>query len=195
MSVREYKIDDTVIINGVWHVISGQEDGQWFATDEDGGEVEFQPGTEDHRETRKAIIVDVDGTIAHRAPQSGLGKVTTRDPYDMTRVVEDEYDPIIGGLAQLYGKQGYDVIVVSARTEEAREGTIQFMVNNDFEFDALFMRQNKDNRKDSIVKTEIFQNDIAGNWDIEFVLDDRDQTVEAWRELGLKTLQVATGDF
>ena len=137
----------------------------------------------------KAIIVDVDGTIAHRVGDN------PRDPYDMTRVVEDEYDPIIGGITQIYREAGFDIIVVSARTEEAREGTIQFMVNNDFEFDALFMRQNKDNRKDSIVKTEIFQNDIAGNWDIEFVLDDRDQTVEAWRELGLKTLQVATGDF
>ena len=143
---------------------------------------------------RKAIIVDVDGTIAHREPGWRAG-VTPRDPYDMTRVVEDEYDPIIGGIAQTYGREGYDVIVVSARTEEAREGTIQFMVDNNFEFDALFMRANKDNRKDSIVKTEIFQNEIEGNWDVEFVLDDRDQTVEAWRALGLKTLQVAEGDF
>jgi len=145
-------------------------------------------------EMRKAIIVDVDGTIAHRVPGWRAG-VPVRDPYDMTRVSEDEYDPIIGGIAQLYGRQGYDILVVSARTEEARQGTIEFLHDNNFSYDALFMRQNKDNRKDSIVKTEIFQNEIEGNWDVEFVLDDRDQTVEAWRALGLKTLQVATGDF
>ena len=45
---------------------------------------------------RKAIIVDVDGTIAHRVG------AFPRDPYDMTRVIEDEYDPIIGDIAQMY---------------------------------------------------------------------------------------------
>jgi len=137
----------------------------------------------------KAIIVDVDGTIAHRVGDN------PRDPYDMTRVVEDEYDPIIGGITQIYREAGFDIIVVSARTEEAREGTVEFLHNNNFKYDALFMRKNKDNRQDAIVKTEIFQNDIEFRWDVEFVLDDRDQTVEAWRALGLKTLQVATGDF
>jgi len=137
---------------------------------------------------RKAIIVDVDGTIAHRVGDD------PRDPYDMTRVIEDEYDPIIGDLAQIY-KDDHYIIVVSARTEEAREGTIQFMANNDFEFDALFMRANGDYRKDSEVKTEIYQRDIEPNYDVRFVLDDRNQTVRAWRTLGLKTLQVAEGDF
>ena len=61
---------------------------------------------------RKAIIVDVDGTIAHREPGWRAG-VTPRDPYDMTRVVEDAYDPIIGDIAQRYNDDYYIIIIIS----------------------------------------------------------------------------------
>ena len=137
---------------------------------------------------KPAIIVDIDGTIAHRVGDD------PRDPYDMTRVVEDAYDPIIGDIAQRYNDDYY-IIVVSARTEEAREGSIQFLLDNDFEFDALFMRANGDYRKDSEVKTEIYKECIEPNYHVRFVLDDRNQTVRAWRTLGLKCIQVAEGEF
>ena len=57
------------------------------------------------------------------------------------------------------------------------------------------MRADGDFRKDSEVKTEIYQRNIEQRWDVEFVLDDRNQTVRAWRTLGLKCLQVSEGDF
>ena len=57
------------------------------------------------------------------------------------------------------------------------------------------MRPENDNRQDSIVKREIFEQYIKGVYDIEFVLDDRNQVVEMWRSLGLKCLQVQEGDF
>jgi len=138
---------------------------------------------------QKALIVDIDGTISHRAA------VNPRDPYDMTRVEEDIYDPIIGGIAQRYYDDGYEIIVVSARTEEAREGTVKFLWNSKFLYHALYMRADGDFRRDSEVKTEIYQNHIQQRWDVEFVLDDRNQTVEAWRTLGLRCLQVSEGNF
>ena len=137
----------------------------------------------------KAIIVDIDGTISHRAGEN------PRDPYDMTRVEEDIYDPIIGGIAQRYYNDGYEVIVVSARNECAREGTVNFLWNSKFLYHALYMRADGDFRRDSEVKTEIYQRNIEQRWDVEFVLDDRNQTVRAWRTLGLKCLQVSEGDF
>lgn len=57
------------------------------------------------------------------------------------------------------------------------------------------MRPEGDIRKDSIVKREIFENYIRDYYNIQFVLDDRNQVVEMWRSLGLKCLQVAEGDF
>jgi hypothetical protein len=57
------------------------------------------------------------------------------------------------------------------------------------------MRATGDNRKDSIVKEEIYKNDILPEYYVEFVLDDRQQVVDALREMGLQVWQVARGDF
>jgi hypothetical protein len=56
-------------------------------------------------------------------------------------------------------------------------------------------RKSGDNRKDSVVKEEIFNEHIKPNFIVEFVLDDRNQVVEMWRKLGLTCLQVADGNF
>jgi hypothetical protein len=50
-------------------------------------------------------------------------------------------------------------------------------------------------RKDAIVKRELFDAHVRGTWNVNFVLDDRQQVVDMWRGLGLVCLQVAPGDF
>ena len=42
---------------------------------------------------------------------------------------------------------------------------------------------------------EIFENDIRPYYNIDYVLDDRNQVVEMWRSIGLTCLQVAEGNF
>jgi hypothetical protein len=71
-----------------------------------------------------------------------------------------------------------------------------FFENYTIAFDMLIMRKTKDFRKDAIIKTEIFNEQIKDNYFIEFVLDDRNQVVDMWRkELGLPCFQVFYGDF
>lgn len=58
------------------------------------------------------------------------------------------------------------------------------------------MRKTQDNRKDSIIKTEIYQEFIKEHYFVEFVLDDRNQVVDTWRkDLKLPCFQVNYGDF
>ena len=57
------------------------------------------------------------------------------------------------------------------------------------------MRTPKDNRKDCIIKRELFDAHIKGKYYIDFVLDDRNQMVDLWRSMGLTCLQVADGNF
>ena len=57
------------------------------------------------------------------------------------------------------------------------------------------MREEGDRRKDNIVKYEIFNKFIRDKYCVNYVLDDRNQVVEMWRKLGLRTLQVADGNF
>jgi len=46
-----------------------------------------------------------------------------------------------------------------------------------------------------VVKAEIFDREIRGNWNVEGVFDDRKSVVQFWRSLGLTCFQVADGDF
>jgi hypothetical protein len=135
---------------------------------------------------RAAIIVDLDGTIAHRA--------SDRQVYDWGRVDEDAYDPVIGEIAQMY-RSDHDILVVTARSEEAREGSVRFLNSNGFEFDALYMRPHGDYRNDAEFKVDAYQRHIEPHYTVRFVLEDRDHVVRAWRRLGLRCLQVAEGNF
>jgi hypothetical protein len=45
-----YQQGDLVVINGRSYVLDEYEDGIWWATDDDGGDIEFTPGDEDHHE-------------------------------------------------------------------------------------------------------------------------------------------------
>lgn len=59
----------------------------------------------------------------------------------------------------------------------------------------LHMRKAGDGRRDSIVKAEMFDSDIATNFNVLGVFDDRQQVVDMWRDKGLTVFQVAEGDF
>ena len=133
----------------------------------------------------KAIICDIDGTLAH---------MQDRIPYDWSKVGEDKVDPIIKNLLKTL-KEKYVIILVSGRDGCCMDETKQWLEDNGIQYDQLLMRGNGDNSPDIIIKKAIFDVHIKDNYSIEFVLDDRNQVVEMWRSLGLKCLQVQEGDF
>lgn len=136
-----------------------------------------------------AIIVDIDGTLAHIKKINGKDG---RSPYDWHKVGEDELDVTIAEIVESYGDA---VLLVSGRDAVCRKQTEDWLAENDIIYEELFMRPEGDNRKDVQIKLEIYINYIKDNYQIDFVLDDRNQVVELWRRIGLKTLQVAEGDF
>ena len=91
---------------------------------------------------------------------------------------------------------GHRVVFLSGRSDKCRTATETWLKKHvAVPFDALHMREHGDNRRDSIVKVELFDAHVRDAYDVTCVLDDRDQVVEAWRALGLTVFQVAEGDF
>lgn len=134
----------------------------------------------------KAVLCDIDGTLAH---------MTNRSPFEWHRVGEDVYDDKIGELIGLY-RNNAQIILLSGRDGVCRPETEEWLKLFNVHYSALLMRPTGDTRKDSIVKRELFEKHIRDHYQVLFVLDDRDQVVEMWRdELGLKCLQVEPGDF
>lgn len=135
----------------------------------------------------EAIIVDVDGTLAHITDG--------RSPYDASRAMNDELDDAVGIITAMAYQNDYKVIIVTGRSADHKQVTVDWLSENGIEYDEIYTRESKDNRKDSIVKREIYENFIEPKYNIKFVLDDRNQVVDMWRSLGLKCLQVAEGNF
>jgi predicted kinase len=135
-----------------------------------------------------AIIVDIDGTLA---------KMADRSPYDWQRVGEDTpVQAVIDAVSVAY-QAGENIIVMSGRDSSCRGITETWLLTHlsrvsDFQ---LFMRAEGDNRKDDLVKYELFNDNIRDMYHIKYVLDDRNQVVKMWRALGLACFQVAEGDF
>lgn len=140
------------------------------------------------------VLVDIDGTVALKGD---------RDPFDWGRVGEDAPNgPVIATVLALHS-YGFRIVFMSGRVEECRAQTARWIAENLWSkyephpqgHDALLMRANGDYRKDSVVKRELFDAHVRNSYYVLLVLDDRDQVVEMWREIGLTVFQVAPSDF
>lgn len=149
--------------------------------------IELKPGLP------HCIIVDIDGTLAH---------MVDRSPFDYSLVHTDVVDENVRDIVWRYASRDPQfempdtyIIILSGRTDDCKEQTEAWLKDNKIPYDEIHMRETGDSREDSIVKSEIFDTWIRNRYNVRFVLDDRDRVVKMWRELGLKVLQVAEGDF
>lgn len=150
----------------------------------------------------KAVICDLDGTMA---------LMNGRNPYDASTCDNDLPNVPVVETIKLFQSAGYTIIFCSGREDKFKEPTEKFIKQyftkeeshfpfSDFTCETprpyhLFMRKTGDQRKDAIIKKEIFDECIFNKWNILFVLDDRDQVVKGWRDIGLTCFQVQEGDF
>ncbi len=93
------------------------------------------------------------------------------------------------------------IIYCSGRPEEYRQSTLDWLkkfgapqFSESIEY-PLYMRKDKDYRPDYVVKLELLEQMKADGFHPNLAFDDRDQVVKAWRSVGIRTLQVADGNF
>lgn len=137
----------------------------------------------------EAIIVDVDGTIAH---MGGL-----RGPYEEDKVLLDLPDPEV--ILSVLAEKNYlnrKVIIMSGRHETCQEDTEAWLLKYGVPYDHIFMRKADDNRSDDIVKYELYMENVHDKYKVEKVFDDREKVCFMWRNLlKLKVFQVEPGKF
>ena len=138
-----------------------------------------------------AILVDLDGTLCIKGD---------RDIYDASLCHLDTLDETVNTIVELMWADDCDVIFMSGRGEEHRVQTEQWLHDNGWMkhlngVHGPFMRPEGDRRPDFKVKADLFEEHVRGRFNIKFALDDRDQIVDLWRGMGIKTLQVDFGNF
>lgn len=141
----------------------------------------------------KAVIFDIDGTLA---------LMNDRSPYDLEKCGEDTPNLMVVNLLRMFHEKGYTILTVSGRESGTKEEplryydmTVEWLNKLDIPWYQHMQRQQGDQRKDDIVKEEIFWNKIVQHYDVKLAVDDRNQVVEMWRRLGIECWQVNHGDF
>lgn len=155
--------------------------------------VEYTPGLPE------AYLVDIDGTVAHgyfEEPSKNHKNGRRRKAFEWDRVGED--DPALNVIQTVNSLRnaGEKIIFMSARKDICFEETYAWIVDHfGWEPEHLYMRRTNDDRPDNITKSEMFDKNIRGKFNIIACFDDRDKVVKQYREMGLTVYQVAYGDF
>ena len=147
------------------------------------------------------VIADLDGTIAlidHRRHWLDAERHPDMSSDERWRkffaeCVNDQPNwPVIYTLQALQ-RAGYYIHVFSARSDEVREQTIDWIEAFYMPHHHLRMRAASDFTPDEELKRQWIE-----EYKLEHILcifDDRKKVVDMWRSLGLTCFQVAPGDF
>jgi predicted kinase len=127
-----------------------------------------------------AVIVDVDGTLAH---------MHSRGPFEWDKVGEDDLKPIVAEMVR-HMAENRIVIIMSGRDGVAKADTEAWLKRHRIHFDHFYIRAAGDTRNDAIVKSELYFNNVDGKYNVVAVFDDRPRVCQMWRSIGLDVIQI-----
>lgn len=128
-----------------------------------------------------AILVDLDGTLALTGD---------RGIFDWKSVGVDRVNWIVADIVKMNYDKGNYIILMSGRDSICRRETEEWLKKWNIPYNRLYMRAENDNRKDSIVKLELFDRYVRHNFNVLYAIDDRKQVLQLWNDIGLQTLNV-----
>jgi hypothetical protein len=138
-----------------------------------------------------AIIIDLDGTIAHN--------VTDRGWFDETRMHEDALDEVIHEVVCGAVNFGHVSIIVSGRSEASRTQTLAWLDFHGVPYDIVILKPDEmghESDTDVEYKARVYREQIEPKYDVRYAIEDRNSIVKMWREeFGLKVLHVADVEY
>lgn len=132
-----------------------------------------------------AFLVDMDGTLASMDGRRG--------PFEWDKVGGDSAVwPVLELVDQL--SERHKIIIMSGRDECCRAQTVEWLIRFNVRHAELLMRPAGDNRKDAVVKAELFDKYVRHRYHVRGVLDDRLQVCRMWHSMGLPLFRVGDPD-
>ncbi len=148
-------------------------------------------------EMRKAVLFDIDGTIADIRHRRHFLEGDRPDWKSFNTRMGDDLPntPVVELYRTMWESNKYELILVSGRSEDQRAITRQWLIWNEIPFEQLLMRPSGDFRSDVVIKQEILAKIQKAGFEVLFAVDDRQSVVDMWRRNGITCLQCDVGDF
>jgi len=148
---------------------------------------------------KTTVIFDLDGTLAlvdkrREIAKKSNGKIDFDIFYDPQYIELDEPNSSVIELAKMYKRNGYEIVIVSGRSDRTKEATERWLEKYGILYDRMIMRKRKNFTPDNELKERWLEKYLDRD-DIRVVVDDRQRVVDMWRRNGLDVFQVANGNF
>jgi len=148
--------------------------------------IDFTPVTLLNNPLKEDVIIfDIDGTLAHKVKRSA---------YDWKLVGKDTVDSPTAKVMNMLKSSGAKVIICTGRDGIALYETKKWLDKNNMDYDEIFIREEGNMKPDWLIKEEMWR-EIAKDYHIVGMFDDRLQVVRRARSLGLKVFNVEYGNF
>lgn len=149
--------------------------------------------------SRPAVIVDVDGTLCNVS--SALHHVTTPgqtknfDKFHADAMNCPATDWVLDWCEQ-YREIGCELVIVTGRKYRWERETIAWLDKYLPEYRGPFMRGDDDNRADTEVKRDIYDQLVTDHgYEIVAAIDDRPSVIALWESLDIPTTVVHRHDW
>ncbi len=148
---------------------------------------------------KTTVIFDLDGTLAlvdkrREIAKKPNGKIDFDIFYDPQYIELDEPNSSVIELAKMYKRNGYEIVIVSGRSDRTKEATERWLEKYGILYDRMIMRKRKNFTPDNELKERWLEKYLDPD-NIHVVVDDRQRVVDMWRRNGLDVFQVANGNF
>src|SRR5262245_37403492 len=145
---------------------------------------------------KNIIIFDLDGTLAlieHRVHHITSEKLDWTTFY--AACADDLPNSPLITVYRALARQGYELWIVSGRSDEVIEQTMAWLKHHVGDFHTLIMRNASDHQPDHKLKRSWVEDGTILQDRGLVVFEDRASVVKMWRELWFSCLQVASWDF
>ena len=131
----------------------------------------------------KAVVFDLDGTIADTDDPRGLHKIH-HPTFALEARNADVFDKIVDKVREAK-EDGKEVVILTARSAHYRKITEHWLHKNDIPYDALVMRPTDNTKADKKVKRELLEEDILPKFDVKKAYDDKNKNIKMFDKLGI----------